>query len=201
MSCSTLATIGFYFIILSSILFVVISGVGYGYMNNDILFSSGAINFRILYGCGIGISLIFFIVIWPYFTNPSFCCHFVLTIPVCLVMFILYLNYSLNSSANKYVKNLGTKWDNSSQIIEYQYKHSCCGWLSVNDRGLSYCPFDFESGCKSKVENYITGRFKEIMKCTILILTLFVIGVISSTLFTCVEDEENVYEYVFPFDI
>lgn len=198
-SCNIFVTFSTFLLLTASILFVVISGVAYGYMNNSIVFSTGKINFKVLFGCGIGFGFLFFMFVWIYLSNPQFCCHFVLSIPLILMMLILYLVFSAPRSASKYVRNLGEKWDNSTSIIEYQYKFRCCGWVDENDRGLVNCPFDFESGCRKMLDDYITSRFHEVMVTTSVMLSFFVVSIVFITIFSCdSNNNESMYDYIFP---
>ena len=182
----------------TSVLFVSTSGVAYGYFSNSMLFSNYDFNLKVMYGCGIGIGIVLFGATFAYFCNPTFCCHFVFTIPAFIVMLSIYIACSQPSQSTKYENILDQRWnENLSTLIDLQIKLKCCGWNNASDRGLTVCPFDFESGCSPIFSNYIEPRNHNIFVASIVMFVFLFVSSVFFTVYSCVSGEENMYEVLF----
>ncbi|KAH0791557.1 hypothetical protein GPJ56_004544 [Histomonas meleagridis] len=195
------ATIFGIMMIATSVLFVSTSGVAYGYFNNSIFFENFDINLKVMYGCGIGVGIVLFAATFAYFKNPTFCGNYVFTIPLYITMLSLYIAYSQPSQSSRYEQLLDQKWnENSSTLIDLQIRLKCCGWDNATDRGIAGCPFEFESGCSAFFFDYLEPRNQNIFVTSIVMFAFLFVSVIFFIVFSCLEDEENMYEYIFPFN-
>lgn len=182
MICLKLNTICLYFLIISIILFIVISGVGYSYFSSSILQFSFPIDISVMFGCGIGIGLLILFAIALYFIYPRFFIHYVITFPTYIVVNILYIVYCSPSKSEKYVNNWSSQWTDSITIRHLQITQNCCGWENESDRGLLYCPLTFTSGCINILNDYLRPRFHEMYVSSFVMLTLHVFSFLVLTL-------------------
>lgn len=172
---------------------LVMSGIGFRYFSLPIVVFNVGINLKLLYGCGIGVALGLFIGMWIFLFFTKFPCNFAVTLPLYLLMCILYMVFSLPSRTDKtleyWAQHIGEKPD-AFQDIQYQYK--CCGWKHYNDTGLPVCPYDFTSGCESVVKDYFQPRYKELFISSILMMIVFTVSFVVIIVYVCIEDSDAV---------
>ena len=156
---------------------LVLSGAGYHYFSQDLLIIDPQINYKVMFGCGIGIGLIFFIGVWIFLTVPRFICNYIVTFPAFIIIISIYIAFLVPSAFSKYMSLWDEKWEDNieSQILQIRYK--CCGWKNYTDRALEKCQFNAESGCKSIINGYLKPRYN-----TLLILASLTLGLASVSL-------------------
>ena len=158
--------------IVSIILFIVISGVGYSYFSDSILQFSFPINISVMFGCGIGVGLLILFAFILYIFYSKFFIHYVLTFPTYFCVSILYIIYCSPKKANNYVADWDSQWKDTIIIRQLQITQNCCGWANESDRGLLYCPLRYKSGCKNVINNYLQPRFHEIYISSFVMLSM-----------------------------
>jgi hypothetical protein len=179
---------------IGSILFVVMSGVGYAYFSSPWFFVNSHVNLKVLFGCGIGVGIIIFIAIWFYLfqTTECWCCHAIFTVPVIVVMCSLYLAYTVSSATDDMLDVMGENWagsDAQEAVTAIQWQYHCCGWNNASDHGLAVCPDEFESGCRVPADEYLRPRFKEILISTSIEFSTLILSMIVLTLCMKMEGE------------
>ena len=95
-----------YILIMSIILLIVISGIGYKYVDSGLISRSFDINLRVLFGCGIGVGLVLFFIIWIFFGFPRFFLNYFFTFPLTILICVLYIVYTRPSKMIKYDWNI-----------------------------------------------------------------------------------------------
>lgn len=184
-----------YILIMSIILLIVISGIGYMYFKSGIMMNSYDINLRVLFGCGIGVGLILFIIIWIFFGFPKFFLNYFLTFPLTIIMCVLYIFYTRPSKFTQYEMKLSSIWSEGIVYRRLQMNLQCCGWFNASDRAIKKCPIHFESGCAHVFTNYFKPRIGDIFLSSIVILIINVISVVSLlVMFYCFMEESSFLE-------
>lgn len=170
-----LTIISTYVLLGSSVLAVVISGTSYGkYKIQDDLLSYD-VDLAVLYGIGLGISLLCFVLLWIFLAFPHLKFHYFVTFPLLYLLPATYIYFSWPGYAEKYLEKWDGNWDQDSLYVEnLQMTYRCCGWKNVTDRGLYPCPFDFESGCYQTILTYMSNvsEWNLIASSCILVLSL-----------------------------
>lgn len=197
---SIIVTIFTYFLLLSTILFTVMSGVGYKYFSNQLIFTKFKINLEYLFGFGIGVGIVLFFMVWVFLFFPNFICNWYFTFPLTFLMLSLYLFFSLPISQKALTDITGEVWRDSfnEKIVKLiQYKYRCCGWSNITDNGIYPCPISFDSCCLNVFENYIEPRFKEICISTIFILITLFASIVVLSIYARFTNTESLIEAVF----
>lgn len=172
-----------------------LSGAGYGYFNSDYVFTNCQINYRIMFGCGIGVAMLLLLAVNSYFAFSKWG-HYFTTFVFTLAIGIVYLVFT--TSTTKCVTHHEKVWySTDTGVTDFQLKHNCCGWLNSSDHALSNCPFNFDSGCKTVMANYLAPRVKQIFIGTILFLILTFGSLMFSCILTFVLDIDSIYENAF----
>ena len=159
--------------LMSIVIFIVMSGVGYGYLRSDVTRHCLSVNLKVMFGCGIGVGLVLIIVIWCYFSFPRFFIHYVLTFPVLITMCILYIVYTRPSEVDKCLDSWDTLWSLALLFTQLQVENECCGWWNSTDRGMNKCRMTYRSGCRGVIQEFLEPRFRELNKSAIVVLCLF----------------------------
>lgn len=167
-----------YLLIMSIILLTVTSGIGYTYFESGIMAHSIDINLKVLFGCGIGVGLLLFIIIWLFFGFPKFFLNYALTFPLTILMCVLYIYFTSPSKIKQYEKKMSKIWNEGIANRRTQMIFQCCGWFNASDRAIKKCPIHFESGCAQVFSNYFRPRFSDIFYSSITILIINVISVV-----------------------
>ncbi|OHT02089.1 hypothetical protein TRFO_07274 [Tritrichomonas foetus] len=198
---SVVVTLFSLFLLISDVLLMVISGVSYSYFNNEMILRNVTINMKVMFGCGIGLGIAGIIGILLYLSWPEFAFNWIITVPVFLVITILYIVYCRPNIYQKYISDYNEYWnENYSSILTFQWKYQCCGYNNASDRAISNCPFEFESGCTSKIEDYLKRHLQEIFIAAILMCGLFAISIIVLTIYYCVHstyDSSTLFEEIY----
>ena len=171
-----LTIIAVYLLLTSCIILLVISGVAYGWVKqSDLLLVTVDMDYRLLFGIGIGVSLVCFIGIWLFFAIPSLKLNFIVTFPLLYVVPCVYLYFASPSAVNRYLRIFDLMWDETLLSVEdLQMKYGCCGWQNATDRALSPCPYNYESGCANLVSHYLGHCLKEVLHASAVSLFLAV---------------------------
>ena len=173
-----LSIVGMIEILMSIIIFIVMSGVGFGYLKNDIMRWGPPINMKVMFGCGIGVGLLLIIVIWFFFVYPLLIVHYLLTFPVLISMAALYIVYTQPSEMEKCLDAWNAIWNTSLLVTQLQVESRCCGWWNATDRSIPNCHMEYESGCRHVFERYLEPRLFELNMSGIVILFLVCSGVV-----------------------
>lgn len=183
------------FILLTSfLLLIVMSGVGYSYFHHEILRFLDKNNMDVLFGCGIGVGIILFIVVWLFLAFPKIFIHYVLTFPIFLMMCILYIVYTVpEKNTEDFLVKINRLWIESVYVRKIQLLNRCCGWFNATDRGLTNCPYDYDSGCFNKFRDFIHPRLKEMFISSIVMLLFCSISLVGLLINLCTTDEENFF--------
>lgn len=165
-----------YVLLGSSIITIIISGTSYAKFCDQKMFKrSPDVNFEFLFGIGIGISLLSFILIWIYLAFPRLKFHCFVTFPLVFLLPVTYIYFSRHGYAEEYLKNWNSIWEqNDIEVENLQMQYKCCGWMNVTDRSLSPCPFDFENGCYKTILDYLQGiaKWNFVASLSVIILSL-----------------------------
>lgn len=179
------------------IIFTVISGMGYQYFKEDLIIGNCYVNMKVMFGCGIGLSLGFIMGLVGYCACPgNFCCNFLFWGPM-FVLCALYITYTRPSLVDVYTEYYGDLWDEDNaelDLMAIQFHHKCCGWENATDRGLVACPYDYVSGCSNTVREYLLPRMDEIFVCSIVTLSVATVAAITLFILTSVSGEEDFFE-------
>ena len=195
---SVVATIFTISLLFSNILLIVMAGVGYSYFNSDILLSNYKINLKLLFGFGIGVGILELVGIILFLAVTDFKLNYILTIPVFVLMSILFIVFTRPNYYKKYIDYYNRTWDsNSSKCINFQWTRSCCGYYRFDDRGIPNCPYEFTSGCSSIVSDYLKNHFNEIFFANSTTLCLFAVSIIVLIVYSKVEDVSSILEDVY----
>jgi hypothetical protein len=189
--CVTFMT---YVCLLAVILSVVMSGIGYSYFNSSWIISNPRINTKILFGCGIGLTIGLFCAIWFFFAATKNACNWICTFPLYVMLFGLYLAFTVPSVVDSHLESWGENWQPSlTNIQDLQWENKCCGWKNASDRGLPLCPDNFQSGCADLARAYFEPRVADLLVAFISIFALLVGSVIILVTCTwCVEEEDDI---------
>lgn len=167
--------------LLTMILLMVISGMGYQYFKDDIIVGNCYVNMKVMFGCGIGMALFSFLSFWCFMSGPTLCpLIFMVWVPIILAC-SLFIAYTNPSYVEDYVSYIGYEWMSStselqSTLMTIQFQHECCGWSNFTDRAIPACPMDFASGCESKAREYLTPRMSELFGSSIGVLVVSIIA-------------------------
>ena len=195
-----IVTVFTYFLLLSTILFIVISGVGFNYFSSQLLFANFKINLKGIFGLGIGVGIFLFFMVWTFLFYPNFNCNLFFTFPITLILILVYFFFSLPLSQQGLINKAEQQWRNTlnEQIIKkIQYQFECCGWSNTTDNGINPCPISFDSCCLSIFEHYIEPRFREIRISSIFTLVLFVLSIVILSVYARIMNSESLIEDVF----
>ena len=167
-----------YLLLMSCVVLLVISGVAFGWFKQtDLLLFSVNIDYKLLFGIGIGVSLICFIGLWVFFAVPLFKVNFIVTFPLLYAIPCVYLYYSCPASIQTYLRVWDAMWDPELVSVEdLQMIYHCCGWSNATDRSLVPCPFNYHSGCYGTVSKYVEERLEQVLHASALSLCLSVIS-------------------------
>lgn len=172
----------------SSIILTVMMGVSYSFFNNEMIIYSPKLNYKILYGFGIGIGILCFIGFSIFLLAPSLKVVSFIVFPAFFLFSLIILFVNIPHSAEKFVDNWNNVWKESLETEIFQMKQKCCGWFNESDRGLEICPMNFIPGCSNVLQNYLKPRFKEIFVAMIVILSL---GLISTFVLFAIYSSEK----------
>jgi hypothetical protein len=155
----------------SSVLLIVMSGIGYQYFSSDLLIFRSSIGYHLLFGCGIGLSILIFIGIWGFMLVPRWKIHYFLTFPALWIQIFVYIWACSPSSCQQYIKDWSGQWLASSLVVQkLEIQYECCGWVNASDRGLLPCPSTFQSGCIQIVTDYLESRTEELLAAALAVL-------------------------------
>jgi hypothetical protein len=202
MSESVLSTCCCLILFIASILFIVMSGVGYAYFSSPWFFVNATVNLKVLFGCGIGIGILVFLGLWLYLLITSECalCHVLTTIPAFILMCSLYLAFTTGKAPNNMLDAIDEAWateDAVDKVASIQWQFECCGWANATDRALVVCPDNFESGCKQVAEEYMKPRYNDVMVSTIVEFSFFLVPIVFLWVCACIRHEDAVAEQIF----
>ena len=154
--------IDIFFLLLSFILLIVGSGVGYMYFNNDIFVIPAKYNYKVFFLCSLCFGIITFFGVWIFLFCPKIIWNYVVTFPIFFILLIIFVYFSYPANLSKYFDGWDNKWNDTFEIRSLQIKQKCCGWVNFSDRGLNPCPPTFFSGCKPLLEAYLKPRLQEV---------------------------------------
>lgn len=200
MASSVIVTIFSYFLLLSTILFTVISGVGYNYFSNQLLFTHFKVNIELIFGFGIGVGIFLFFMTWTFLFYPNFICNWFFTFPMTTIFMIIYLLFTLPISQQGFINKTEEQWRNSlnEKIVKrIQYQYECCGWSNFTDCAINPCPISFDSNCLNVFKDYINPRFHEINISAIFMLITFVVSLLVLSIYARVMNSESLVENIF----
>ena len=180
-----------YSLFISSVLLIVMSGVGYYNFTNEILIIQGKINFSTLFGIGIFISIIFFIGIWFFLLVPKFLCHYLITFPSFTIILSFFIAFTTYNEFDDYLKIWGENWNDNLQTQSLQMKNKCCGWFNYSDRGLDPCPFFFDSGCFNIISNFLKPRYEEILISSLITLIIGLVSFVGLIIHCAIDGEDE----------
>lgn len=180
---------------MSIILLIVTSGIGYMYFKPGVMSHAIDINLKVLFGCGIGVGLVLFIIIWLFLGFPKFLLNYFFTFPLTIVICALFIYYTSPSKLVKYEEQMSKAWNEGIVHRRIQMKFQCCGWFNASDRAIKKCPIKFESGCSKVFYKYFKPRLLDIFYSTIVILIINVISiVVLLILYYCFMEESSFLE-------
>jgi hypothetical protein len=169
-----------YLLLMSSVLLIMLSSLGVYYFSRDIILFSPEVRYTIVFGSGIGVSVLVFIGLWVFLMVPRWKCNYVVTFPAFFILMIVYIAIAVHGSTERYLSNWGTEWSNDVLGVEtLQITHNCCGWENASDRAIEPCPDSFQSGCILLVSSYLRDRFAELFTGA---SVTFAVGLTSSIL-------------------
>lgn len=200
MASSIIVTTFTYFLLTSTILFTVISGVGFNYFSSQLLFTKFIVNLKGIFGFGIGIGIVLFFMVWTFLFFPNFICNWFFTFPLAIGMILVYLIFSLPVSQQGLINKAEEQWRNSlnEEVVKrIQYQFECCGWSNMTDNGINPCPISFDSCCLNVFESYIKPRFHEIYISTIFMLIGFALSILILSIYARIMNSESLIENVF----
>ena len=169
-------SIPIYTLFLSASCMLILSCFGLHYFSQDFLIIDAQINYKVLFGCGIGASVIFFVGIWFFLMVPRFICNYFVTFPALIVVVCVYISFLVPNSLDNYLSKWDEKWEDDIEEQNLQIKLNCCGWNNYTDRSIDNCPFNADSGCKTYIENYLEKIFNVLLILASLTLALGVVS-------------------------
>jgi hypothetical protein len=183
-----------YVFVLAITLAVVMSGIGFGYFNDPWIISNPSINTKVLFGCGIGLTIGLWLGSWLFIFDTKNACTYLCTFPLYLMIFGLYIAYITPAAVNRHMESWESHWEPSlTAIQELQRERQCCGWNNASDRGLDICPDHFDSGCAGLAKEYFEPRLEDLFISFVLILSILVVSIVLLLVCTCcVEDEDDI---------
>jgi hypothetical protein len=183
---------------------LVMSGVGFHYFQNPWVLSGGRnnlINIKILFGCGIGLSFIILISIIVFLLSTKPICNTLWLLSLVALTCSLYISFTTSGSCDRFLHNWDTGWDDAdlqATVFSLQWENGCCGWTNASDRGVMFCPDEFESGCARVAGAYLRPRFHEVFVAAIVCLTLIYVSVgVIAVCTICVEQENSPRDVIF----
>jgi hypothetical protein len=168
--------------IFMSFVAVVISGIGFRYFDNEWVFANGQVNTRVMFACGIGVTILLFLIVVALFIiwERDLSAVLVLVFLVHVLMFGLYMGFTAPSIVPRHMESFDAKWDPSLDEIEgLQWNKHCCGWNNAADRGMESCPDDFDSGCARGAAAYLETRAHELFASLATIFVLLTVSLIA----------------------
>ena len=106
-------SIPIYVLFFSATCMLVLSGVGYHFFSQDFLIIDAQINYKVMFGCGIGIGIIFFVGIWFFLTVPRFICHYILTFPSFFIIVSVYIGFLVPGAFDNYISKWDENWEDN----------------------------------------------------------------------------------------
>lgn len=161
--------------------FVVLSGWAYESFYSDGIQYFFRIRMNVLFGCGIGVSILVFCAIWFFIYHPRFLIHYILTIPSVIIVLAHYIEYTGSDDIDNCIASFDKMWPTVATFSKFQVASQCCGWWNATDRGLTNCPMWYKSGCAPLVRKHVAHKFSEIRTWSIFILVVFISSVIIFT--------------------
>ncbi|OHT05822.1 hypothetical protein TRFO_26326 [Tritrichomonas foetus] len=199
MGGSILVTFFALVLISTIVVFTVMSGIGYSYFSDQIFTLHSSANLKVMFGCGIGVGIISFSLVWIYFIFPRARANYFFIFPPILIFLTSYLIFTMPSEKTSFVRRISRSWREPNQLMVLkliQYQHECCGWMNYSDYGIDPCPRSYESGCEAYIDAFLTPRYNEIFLSSQLMLCLFVISVSMLTVYTLCTGSESIIENI-----
>lgn len=178
-----------YILLASSCMFLVISGAGFNYFDDDLVINLPNMYIKVMFGIGLGIGFIVFIGLWIFFIKPRFAYNFIVTYPAFAFTLIAYIMFTYPGQTQKYLDEWSNKWGNDLKSESLQFKQQCCGWYNFSDRAIEPCPFNFASGCAEIVSNYLQPRLDEVFYGSLVTFGVAIAGSIPLFAFFITHDE------------
>ena len=173
------------------------SGVSYGYFNKDYILANVNVNMKVMFGCGIGVGFLLIIGVFVYLSSTTFFINWILTVPVFIIVSCLYITYTRSGLVSEYLNQYNFIWNpTDKKIIEFQWKHSCCGYENFTDRSIPNCPYSYQSGCRDVIGDYLRPRFYEIFVASITMMILFVVSMISLSITSLWDRTAKLVRYI-----
>jgi hypothetical protein len=186
-----------YLLLLSSVLLIMLSGLGVYYFSRDIILFSPEVRYTIVFGSGIGLSVLIFIGLWIFLMVPRWKCNYVVTFPIFYILMVVYIGIAVNGSTERYLGNWNTEWSNDVLGVEtLQISQKCCGWANASDRSIEPCPDSFENGCIFIVSSYLRDRFAELFTGASVTFAVGLTSSISLFVVACRAPETSVLSHV-----
>lgn len=161
-----------YVLLCSAVILTVTMGSAFSLFRSDVIIYTAKLNYRILYGFGIGVGILCFVGFAVFLLLPSLKAVSFIVFPVFFIFSLIVLIVNLPHSAQRFVDSWGSAWSPSLETEAFQMQQRCCGWRSEADRGLERCPLRFVSGCADVLLRQLKPRFSEVMAAMIVVLAL-----------------------------
>lgn len=170
-------TFGVYLLLVSSVIFIMLTSVGVTYFENNLLSFSSVEGLSVAFGCGIAVSILLFAGIWVFLMFPRLKLNYFITFPVLFIGFIASIALTHETTIAAYVTNSNPSWSDAPLLAEgFQLRHRCCGWDNWTDGGLTPCPHGFAGGCATLVTAYVTPRLFELQIASIVGLAMAIVS-------------------------